>query len=54
MIIRDVIRYIERCFKYKRFYKKYMGVVFGLYIVKMYFRLKNCLYIKFNNCMLDC
>lgn len=50
----DDIRYTERCFKYKRFHKKYVGAVFGLYTVKMYFRLKNCLYTKLNNCMLDC
>lgn len=55
MIIRDAIRYTaERCFKYKRFHKKYVGAVFGLHTVKLYFRLKNCLYTKLNNCMLDC
>lgn len=40
MIIRDAIRYTERCFKYKRFHKKYVGAVFGLHTVKMYFSLK--------------
>lgn len=31
-------RYTERCFKYKRFHKKYVGAVFGLHTVKLYFR----------------
>lgn len=37
MITKDATRYNERCLKYKRFNKKYVGAVFGLHTEKLYF-----------------